>query len=196
MGAVARASVLPVGLMVGGFRSTDSTAQRPKQVIWGPPFHRTFPRRCHSTPILRGGVNPNSYFASMLHGQRKSHIHFAIHCSAGPGNTTSIFRRARKTTSIFGPPAKHPFYIHFTRQNGCKMDVGSIFGPPANIHFTSILPRKMDVKWMLAGGPQMDAGFWARPAGKWIVKWMWFLGLPENGVKWMWDSRLPATLTF
>ena len=59
------------------------------------------------------------------------------------------------------------------------MDVGSIFGPPANIHFTSILPRKMDVKWMLAGVPKMDVGFRARrkmdcqmdvvfgPPGKW-----------------------------
>ena len=131
---MARASVLPVGLMVGGFRSTDSTAQRPKQIIWRPPFHRTFPRRCHSTPILRLGVNPNSHFASILHGQRKSHIHFAIHCSAGPGNQHPLFGGARKPTSIFRRARKPT----------------SIFGPPANIHFTSILRGKMDVKWMLA----------------------------------------------
>ena len=57
------------------------------------------------------------------------------------------FPRGRKSTSI----PEHPFYIDFPLEGGCKMDVGRGVGKWRNIHFASILPGKMDVKFMLGG---------------------------------------------
>ena len=113
---------------------------------------------------------PNRYFAAnsllQLAGRRESQQHFTPF-SGRPKNhihLTIHFPAGPEPTSIFGPPAN----IHFTSILLGKMDVkwmlaggwGSENG--ANIHFTSILPSKMDVKWMLAGGPKMDVGFRAR----------------------------------
>ena len=98
-------------------------------------------------------------------GRPKNHIHLTIHFPAGP-----------ETNIHFRTPSQHPFYIHFTRQNGCKRDVG--WGPKMDVGFRA--RRKMDVGFRAPpnNGLQNGCGIYAGRA-----TWM------QNGC---WDSRLPA----
>ena len=99
-------------------------------------------RAAHSFAWGGRGPEPEpcqSHVAGSCESQHPFHIHFP-----GGRNRTSIlhpfFPEGRNPTSIL-----HPF------------SPGA--GTPSNIHFTSIFPGKMDVKWMLDGGWKMDVGF-------------------------------------
>ena len=136
------------------------------------------PTKPHPTPPPPGrresqqplNVNVAGRRESHIHftpfsGRPKNHIHLTIHFPAGP-----------ETNIQFRTPSQHPFYIHFTRQNGCKMDVG--WGPKMDVGFRA--RRKMDVGFRAPpnNGLQNGCGIYAGRA-----TWM------QNGC---WDSRLPA----
>ena len=106
------------------------------------------PAQIATSQPIRGRRESQQPLNVNVAGRRESHIHF---------------------TPFSGRPKNHiHLTIHFPA--GRAQKPASICGPPANIHFTSILRGKMDVKWMLAGGPKMEPTSILHPFC--LVKWM------------------------